>query len=160
MVTAVTDMEDTDKYEYDIRYYTPAGTEIDLCGHATLAAGRVLLATAPGAAGTAAAAASPPTRREVVFWTKHGLRLPVSASVPSSASSRASAVAIHMQMPWKNTLPYPVTSEKYTKVVTMLQESFGGTGTGCKNNGGGPLAPDEILFVGAGEDQEDVVVEL
>merc|ERR1711865_957732 len=164
VVTAVTDMEDTDKYEYDIRYYTPAGTEIDLCGHATLAAGRVLLATAPGAAGTAAAAASPPTR-VVVFRTKHGLRLPVSASVPSSASSSSSSstsssFAIHMQLPWKNTLPYPVTSEPYAEVVTMLQESFGGTGTGCMNKGGVQLAPDEILFVGAGEDQEDVFVEL
>lgn len=150
--TEVTDLEDTEdldtkEYEYDIRYYTPDGTEIDLCGHATLAAGRVLLESV--------------ATREVVFRTKHGLRLPVSASVPSSSgasSSSASPVAIHMQLPWKNTLPYPVTSEPYAEVVTMLQDSFGGTGVGNQN--GGPLSPEDILFVGAGEDQEDLLVEL
>ena len=155
---------DTKEYEYDIRYYTPAGTEIDLCGHATLAAGRVLLASGASAGTASSASTTTTTTREVVFRTKHGLRLPVSASVPSSStsssttSSRASAVAIHMQFPWKNTLPYPVTSEQYAEVVTMLQESFGGTGVGNQN--GGPLSPEDILFVGAGEDQEDLLVEL
>ena len=63
--------DEPDHMDYDLRWFTPSGTEVDLCGHATLATAHALFELGPGAV--------PPR--------------PVSDSTPdpASSSSRPSA---------------------------------------------------------------------
>ena len=41
--------DEPDHMDYDLRWFTPSGTEVDLCGHATLATAHALFELGPGA---------------------------------------------------------------------------------------------------------------
>lgn len=68
-------------HDYTIRYFTPT-VEIPLCGHATLAAAKVILQEVG--------------HPEVMFTTHHGLTL----------SAQADDAFIRMAFPWYDTVPY------------------------------------------------------
>jgi len=120
---------------WDIRYYTPDGTEIDLCGHATLASAQVLLHHHANDETLLNSA--------VVFQNIQGILLPASSS-----SSTSNNPFIHMNFPWKNTQTYASSSDKYKISFDMLQKSVF------------IQSPNDIIYLGAGEDDEDLFVEL
>ena len=107
---------------YDIRYYTPEGVEIDLCGHATLASAFVILHQI--------------NQTNVIFCTKQNIKLPCTQTKDTSIS---------MNFPWKNVIP--LSSSLSTTTIQMLYDSLN-------------VQNSDILYLGQGEDNEDLFVEL
>ena len=121
--------------KWDIRYYTPDGTEIDLCGHATLASACVLFHIHKK---------NPVPMNEVVFRNNQDILLPAFSS--SSTTSSNSSTQIHMNFPWKNSISL---SSNQNETIQMLETSLQ-----LKN------PSTDILFLGSGDDGEDLFVEL
>lgn len=86
---------------YGIRWFTPT-TEVDLCGHATLASAYVVSRfLRPGAPGSGSA-------EEVVFHSYLSGRLPVTVSpAPAGAEGRAASVDVTLDFPADRIAPLP-----------------------------------------------------
>jgi len=125
---------------YNIRYFTCNGTQIDLCGHATLASAAVLFQTLPFKIKNAAS---------IVFEAKKDL-LQVTPFIEGSNAwnSGGSAIKANMNFPRKS-LKEITTAADRSAVVKMLKAAFHMEETA-----------EHILYLGVDQDGGDVLVEL
>lgn len=134
---------------YAIRYYSRSGMEVDLCGHATLAAASVLLLPKK--------TEDPKQNHKVSFFAKNDdlqaeLLVPPakkSQSTPtSSASNNASRIA--MNFPWKSVTPLANGKDDEAAVVSMMSIAFSGAG----------IASQHVVHIGTTDGEEDLLIEL
>lgn len=92
---------------YELRWFTPGG-EIDLCGHATLAAAYVIMRFVE------------PGRTEIVFWTKSG---------PLTVKKRQDLY--EMDLPAYQLTPVPVTDEMERAIGIRPLEAYLGRDLVC-----------------------------
>jgi predicted PhzF superfamily epimerase YddE/YHI9/ribosomal protein S18 acetylase RimI-like enzyme len=166
---------------YNIRYYTCDGTEIDLCGHATLAASSVIFQRLiKGGINNKLNANSGNSVEEIIFHAKNDVILKAklnnhngnhtsgrignsSGSGNNSSSSRLSQnLKIVMDFPTKEVIPFIKGTEEYTKVLNMLKEAFY-----SKNNNNdidGDIKDSTIEnyveFIGIDDSGDDLLIEL
>mmetsp|Transcript_17562 Transcript_17562/g.38415 ORF Transcript_17562/g.38415 Transcript_17562/m.38415 type:complete len:719 (+) Transcript_17562:283-2439(+) len=140
-----------DEVGYDIRYYTKSGAEVDLCGHATLAAASVVLRVA-------AEDTSRPTKvKGAVFYAKKDVlkasSVPVEdgSSVSSLSSLSPPSLRIVMDFPWRSVREVDAQADREA-VMDMIQSAFGFGGDASTNG--------DILFVGIDSVGEDLLIEL
>lgn len=95
----------TDGLEYNIRYYTCNGTEVELCGHATLASSQVVFDKLAEAG-----------RRDILI-TFH-------ASSDVLKCKPAAGRKIHMEFPAKNTVEFETDSEDEKAAKQSIRESL------------------------------------
>jgi len=156
---------------YTIRFYTRDGSQVNLCGHATLAASAVVFRNL-------SIRGIRPADMSVVFHAKNGVVLGArpSLTVKSPSSSNGSgagnkAMKITMDFPWKDLVRYAEGSKERESVMTMLRDGFfagqgGDTPTDGKKSDNGTtddrleLLDEDVLCVGADEEGEDIMVEL
>ena len=121
-------------HEYDIRYYTGTGVEIPLCGHATLASATALFQSEAG-------------MKSVTFHTADPtIKLMVDKCLQSETAP-LSIIRSSMTFPWKEVANFPDHSESQTCALEMLMKSIN-------------LGQEHVLFLGVGEGQEDLFVEV
>lgn len=153
---------------YAIRYYTRTGVEVDLCGHATLAAAFCMLHPKKLEGG------DPKQNHSIAFFAKNDdlhaeLVVPPAkggqSSCQTSADKKASRIA--MSFPWKDVTPVP--SEDSEDVLKMLSRAFSGA---AASNGHAarlscflqdqPLAffTKHVLEIGTTDATEDLLIEM
>jgi len=120
-----------EKTYYGIRYFTSNGTEVDLCGHASLAAAAVLFQET-----------SVP---ELIFCAKHDELIMTPCKYWNCRRMQ-----ICMKFPNKSLTEITDTGKKEA-VVEMLQKAF----SKLKN-----LSETEIIYAGIDEDGNDLLVEV
>ncbi len=100
---------------YNIRYYTCNGTEVDLCGHATLAASLVVFQDlfSRGKRNPA-----------VSFRTNRGVMLKANPVNPNANITQNASIRIVMEFPSKDLIAINKGSEEETKVLKVLRESL------------------------------------
>jgi hypothetical protein len=139
-----------DENMYRIKYFTANGTEVDLCGHATLAAAAVLFQNVEPSTSTDASSAS-----SIVFCANKDelIMTPCDTKYLSSNSPHNNvnkAMSISMNFPQK--MVTELMDEDYSAVVNMLERAFPS------------IAPDvieaSVLYIGLDQDGNDVLVEL
>jgi predicted PhzF superfamily epimerase YddE/YHI9/GNAT superfamily N-acetyltransferase len=133
-----------DENKYRIKYFTVNGTEVDLCGHATLAAAAVLFQNVEPS--TDASASS-----SIVFCAnKDELIMTPCDTKYLSSNATNKAMPISMNFPQK--MVTELMDEDYSAVVNMLERAFPS------------IAPDvieaSVLYIGLDQDGNDVLVEL
>lgn len=116
--------------EYDIRYFTSNGTEVDLCGHATLAAAAVLFQRTGCT--------------KLVFYANRDKLIMTPWKYRSGKRMQ-----ICMEFPCKGLVD--VMKDK-SVIVDMLLRAF--------PNLAGLLGPKEIIYAGVDEDNNDLMVEI
>jgi len=139
---------------YAIRYYTRTGVEVDLCGHATLAAASVLFHPKK--------IEDPKQNHKVSFLAKNDvdlqaeLLLPPANSQPTtplSSSNKASRVA--MKFPWKNVTPLSSERDGKEEILDMMSRAF----SNAANSGQSGFA-QYVLHIGTTDVKEDMLIEL
>jgi predicted PhzF superfamily epimerase YddE/YHI9 len=142
---------------YAIRYYTRSGVEVDLCGHATLAAALVLLLPKK--------LEDAKHNHKVAFFAKNDeleaelLVPPTNAQSTAPASTTSNKTTrIAMNFPWKNVTP--LSTEKYDKeeVLNMLSSAF--SGAADEGEASRFLPFQHVLQIGTTDGNEDLLVEL
>jgi len=118
------------KNEYDIRYYTKSGQEVDLCGHATLAAAAALLLE--GVTG------------DVKFFAKNNHL--VASKDTDNIGTDNNVVKITMDFPWKDVRDLIDETERQS-ILLLIEKVF-------------QVTYDNVRFLGVGIDGEDLFVEL
>lgn len=103
-----------DTVQYNIRFYTGNGTEVDLCGHATLASSSVLLELL-GKEGK--------TDHMIVFVTKNDAVLKAKAARTSQQLSPTTRKIV-MEFPNKKLNELGVDSVEYTEAISMIRDAF------------------------------------
>ena len=110
---------ETNTNDYHIRYYTCNGTEVDLCGHATLAASSVVFQTL---------AAEGKRDLSVAFHAKNNVLTakPLNPNAAGSAngSGATSSLRIVMKFPSKESIPLDKGSSEEAEALTMIKESL------------------------------------
>lgn len=145
-----------DEVGYDIRYYTKGGNEVNLCGHATLAAASVVLRVA------AEDASRPTAVKGAVFYAKEDvLRASIvegSGDDTSSTSSNSESTntRIVMDFPWRSVGEVDDPAEK-TVAISMLQAAFG---LADGSDEADDTKESNILYIGLDSAGEDLLVEL
>ena len=125
---------------YFIRYFTCNGTEVDLCGHATLASGAILFQTLPFKLQNDAA---------INFEAKkHLLRVSPHAEGTKTWMRNGPSMRIKMDLP-KKSLVEITTSADRSAVLSMLKSAFQM-----------PDTAENILYLGVDEDGGDILIEL
>ena len=125
---------------YNIRYFTCNGTQVDLCGHATLASAAVLFQTLPFKIKNDAS---------IVFEAKKDvLKTSPFAEGNQTWRPRGSSTKVKMCFPKKSLVEITVASERST-VFSMLKSAFRMEETA-----------EHILYLGLDEDGGDLLVEL
>mmetsp|Transcript_26473 Transcript_26473/g.38686 ORF Transcript_26473/g.38686 Transcript_26473/m.38686 type:complete len:344 (+) Transcript_26473:80-1111(+) len=137
--THIQERNDDDKL-FHIRYYTCNGSEVDLCGHATLASASVvlhILGFGPGKKGV-----------DAIFHAKHDiLRTKVAPPISKISDSGCSAARIAMDFPWKD--EHEITEvAKRSDVISMIKSAFH-----LRSDAG-------VLYVGIDCDEGDILVEV
>jgi PhzF family phenazine biosynthesis protein len=92
--TAFTVPSDKDGVDYDLRWFTPT-TEVDLCGHATIAAGHVLLKSQPVRFSTRSGILTVSRRNDVLE-----LELPAASPTESEDAALCAALGLPPQPVW------------------------------------------------------------
>jgi PhzF family phenazine biosynthesis protein len=92
--TAFTVPSDKDGVDYDLRWFTPT-TEVDLCGHATIAAGHVLLKSQPMRFSTCSGILTVSRRNDVLE-----LELPAASPTESEDAALCAALGLPPQAVW------------------------------------------------------------
>lgn len=149
---------------YAIRYYTKSGAEVDLCGHATLAAASVLLLPQKFE--------DPKQNPKVSFLAKNDdlqaeLIIPPPNAQPTPVSTSSKASRISMNFPWKSVTPVSPGKDGQEAVLNMLSCSF----SGADDIGKGPLFhkfrndrssffTQHVVHMGTTDGREDLLIEL
>ena len=145
--------EDDDECEivtqhYNIRFYTCDGTEVDLCGHATLAASSAVFQLSAADGG----------KRESMsanFYTNCGMVLKSHPAKTGNAIRIGNAaIKIVMDFPIIGIMPVSVGSEDHVSVVRMIRDAFFPT------KGVEEVECDVIQFCGLDEGGNDLIVEI
>ena len=122
---------------YRIRFFTPDGTEVDLCGHATLAAAAVLFGRLENSVKT------------VVFSAnKDDLRVQTLPQKDNGKAKNAQRSLLSMEFPRKEL--NEVTAKE--GIVAMMQSAF--------PNLDHDTLDENMLYVGLDEDGGDLLIEL
>ncbi len=100
---------------YNIRYYTCNGTEVDLCGHATLAASLVVFQDLFSRG---------KRNPSVTFHTNQGVMLKANPVNPNANISLNTSIRIVMEFPSKDVIAIDKGSEEEMKVLSVLKESL------------------------------------
>mmetsp|Transcript_14803 Transcript_14803/g.42642 ORF Transcript_14803/g.42642 Transcript_14803/m.42642 type:complete len:716 (-) Transcript_14803:101-2248(-) len=144
-----------DEVGYDIRYYTKGGNEVNLCGHATLAAASVVLRVADEDA------SRPTAVKGAVFYAKEDV---LKASIvegsgdetsSTSSNSDTTNTRIVMDFPWRSVGEVDDPADK-AAALSMLQSAFGLATSDEVDD----TANADILYVGLDNVGEDLLVEL
>lgn len=151
---------------YAIRYYTRTGVEVDLCGHATLAAASVLFLPKK--------IEDPKQNHKIAFFAKNDdlqmeLLVPPANSQPTtpiSTSNKASRIA--MKFPWKNVTPLSPEEDSREEVLNMMSRAFSGTATPgqaslfrqFRNDQSPSSFTQHVLHIGTTDGKEDLLIEL
>ena len=147
-----------DEVGYDIRYYTKGGNEVNLCGHATLAAASIVLRVADEDS------SRPTVVKGAVFYAKEDV-LKASVVVEGSGDETSSTCSnsdttntrVVMNFPWRSVGEVDDPADK-TAALSMLQSAFGlGTSDGAAD---ADIANADILYIGLDSVGEDLLVEL
>lgn len=134
-----------------IRYFTLDGSEVDLCGHATLAAAKALFSLYDR--NDDQNIKSSMTQNKIIFIAKKNVRLTITRQLAtSSEKTNKPDNMICMEFPWKDVISFPSSSPEYSTTLSMLRSAFH-TSTLLNDD-------DSIKFIGVGEDKEDLFVEL
>ena len=123
------------KYAYNIRYFTCNGTQVDLCGHATLASAAVLFETL---------SIKSSSDCDVEFHAKRNI-----LQVMPMGSSSHNATQVKMNFPKKQL--FQLDSIGQAAVLSMLKAAFSHLGDDMEQ---------DVLYVGIDEDGGDVLVEM
>ncbi len=127
--------------EYHIRFYTCNGTEVDLCGHATLAASSVIFQQLKLNQQTKSSSHHHQQQEQqdsqIIFHAKHNVILKArvkpqvlsekdgpSKKYDNTTTSTSKSTSIIMKFPAKKVIPYPKQSESYTNAINMMKQSF------------------------------------
>lgn len=157
--------------EYNIRFYTCNGTEIDLCGHATLAASSVIfqqIGKEMRSGGNNHAYADSNVE-EITFHANNNIILKAkrnrNAGHGSTSGHNLSRgvlnqqnLKIVMEFPTKSLNQYNKGTEEYAKAVLMLKEAFAfqdDTATADDFD-----IEDHVEFIGLDETEDDLLIEL
>ena len=128
----------TQNLDYNIRFYTGNGTEVDLCGHATLASASVLLQTSASDTNVENSSITFHAQKDVLQAVQHD----------ASEDSPPLSMQISMNFPNKSLVEIDDIDDRIS-VETMLTSAFGLT------NG-----RERIVFMGIEEDSSDILVHL
>jgi predicted PhzF superfamily epimerase YddE/YHI9/ribosomal protein S18 acetylase RimI-like enzyme len=123
------------KYAYNIRYFTCNGTQVDLCGHATLASAAVLFQTL----------AIKNSESAVEFHANKN----VLQAMPMGSSSHNS-MQVKMNLPKKQVTPLDDIAK--LAVLSMLKAAF--------SHLDDDILEQAVLYVGLDEDGGDLLVEM
>ena len=127
---------------YAIRYYTRSGVEIDLCGHATLAAAFCVLRRK-----------KIDSKQMLSFFAKND-ELIVSSAIASSTDQTLNsdkALRISMIFPWKNVTPVQKENDR-NGVLSMMSTTFL-TATNY-------FSQQHVVYIGITEGGEDLFIEI
>jgi predicted PhzF superfamily epimerase YddE/YHI9/ribosomal protein S18 acetylase RimI-like enzyme len=132
---------------YAIRYYTRSGVEIDLCGHATLAAAFCVLRQK-----------RIDSKQMYSFFAKND-ELIVSAATALSNDQTINhpdkALRISMIFPWKNVTPVRTENDR-NSVLSMMSTAFFGGGDKSLLN----YFSKHVVYIGITEGGEDLFIEI
>jgi predicted PhzF superfamily epimerase YddE/YHI9/ribosomal protein S18 acetylase RimI-like enzyme len=140
---------------YNIRFYSRNGSEVELCGHATLAASAVLLSQPHILFDSKTRAEKQMTN--IIFHakldtlkTKAAAKVESPMQINSSAGqggqSTSSSLKVEMDFPWKVVNDITMSMDR-SAILRMLNEAFG-------------LTFEAIIYVGLVDDGSDLLVEL
>mmetsp|Transcript_32990 Transcript_32990/g.54474 ORF Transcript_32990/g.54474 Transcript_32990/m.54474 type:complete len:614 (+) Transcript_32990:264-2105(+) len=134
---------------YRIRYFSANGTEVDLCGHATLATAAVLFQEQS----TLSSSLTFFANKDELIMTPAGKQTSLSLSNVGTTKSAAASTAI---MPIGMNFPQKMVTEllddDYSAVVDMLERTFPFMPKNCFES--------SILYIGLDQDGNDVLVEV
>ena len=140
--------------QYEIRFYTCTGVEVDLCGHATLAAASTILSSS----------GSP---RSVVFRANNDELLRATLGARTNARNAPGdgndcALSISLSFPWKDVTA--LEKDEFDLVTgRVLPRAFAGAASGNKswfNNKQTDFFSRHALKIGTTDTREDLFVEL
>ncbi len=135
---------------YAIRYYTRAGIEVDLCGHATLAAACCVFRTL-----------DLKQNQKIAFCAKSDnlqaeLRLPSAITQSSDITTQSNNVSrIIMHFPWKHVTPVLPQKDR-DDVLSMISRAFLGIATGQSL----AFITRHVIHIGTTDGMEDLFIEL
>jgi len=150
---------------YAIRYYTRSGMEVDLCGHATLAAAFCMLHPKK--------MEDQKQNHQIAFFANNDdlqaeLLLPPANSqstTPISTHNNASRIA--MNFPWKNVTPISPGKGGQEDVLSMMSHAFSGaTDSGhaklfhFRKDQSQSFFTQHVLHIGTTDGKEDLLIEL
>lgn len=155
-------MRGIEEYHYNIRFYTSNGTEVDLCGHATLAASSVIFQQF-GKEMKNFEGITFHAKNDVILRAKPGLGNVISASNQRSHAlsrmvSNNHSLRILIDFPVKKVNAFGKDTELYASVLSMLKNSF------FYNQDDSTTSQldieDYVHFVGVDDGQDDLLIEL
>jgi predicted PhzF superfamily epimerase YddE/YHI9/ribosomal protein S18 acetylase RimI-like enzyme len=159
------DIEKSDScVEYIIRFYTRNGTEVDLCGHATLAASSMIFEYIgkENEVIIDSGGPAPPIIDEIMFHAKNGVILRAKPSrwvttVGNRMASNFRNAKITMDFPTKQLKQYDERSKEYTDIVAMLVAAFFMKSTALEGN---MNVKEQIRCIGLDDVGDDLLIEL
>jgi predicted PhzF superfamily epimerase YddE/YHI9 len=161
---------------YHIRFYTSNGTEVDLCGHATLAASSVIFHQASKDFKNEDSSSGIEriifhTNNNVILKAEPNIGIPKMMSVNNNNNQQTLNVV--MDFPTKCLSEFEKGTDQFTKVMSMLHEAFFNNTDGSDGNDGGDGSDgsgntvdstfniqDHIHFIGIDEKGDDLLIEL
>ena len=136
---------------YAVRYYTRAGIEVDLCGHATLAAACCVFRTLVDLK----------QNQKIVFCAKSDnlqaeLRLPSTITQSSEITTKSNnSSRIIMHFPWKHVTPVLPEKDR-DEVLNMISRAFLGSASGQSL----AFFTRHVIHIGTTDGMEDLFIEL
>jgi predicted PhzF superfamily epimerase YddE/YHI9/ribosomal protein S18 acetylase RimI-like enzyme len=140
---------------YAIRYYTRSGIEVDLCGHATLAASFCVLRRK-----------KIDLKHKISFFAKNDelqAELLVSSASSQSADPMSisdSASRISMSFPWKNVTPIPTEKDRKGVLSMMSQVFFSASASLFGRDQSLVYFTQHVVHIGTTDGNEDLLIEL
>jgi predicted PhzF superfamily epimerase YddE/YHI9 len=140
---------------YAIRYYTRSGIEVDLCGHATLAAAYCVLRQK-----------NIDSKQKISFFAKNDeLQCELLASSANSQSADPTSVSdnasrISMSFPWKNVTAVPTEMDRNSVLSMMSQAFFSATAALFGRDQSLAFFSQHVVHIGTTDKNEDLLIEL
>jgi len=139
---------------YAIQYYTKAGVEVDLCGHATLAAACVLFKKTK----------HPEQANKITFVANNDdldvelLTRPNYQSTASVSAISNNETRVAMNLPWKNLTPVSSETDVWKEVLNMISRAFSGSNTSVESSR--QFLTQYVLHIGTTDKDEDLLIEM
>ncbi|KAL3811543.1 hypothetical protein ACHAXA_000581 [Cyclostephanos tholiformis] len=139
---------------YAIRYYTRSGMEVDLCGHATLAAAFCVLRRK-----------NIDSKQMISFFAKNDeLQCELASSVNSQSADPTSvsdkACRISMSFPWKTVTAVPTEKDRNSVISMLSQAFFSATAALFGRDQSLEFFSQHVVHIGTTDDNEDLLIEL
>jgi len=139
----ITNANEDDAIHYNIRYLTCNGTEVDLCGHATLAAASVLLQTLPAIQVKKDVSIIFHANKDVLKTRPH-----VTGKQQKTWNRNGRSMQILMDFPKKSLQDITASADR-SAIVAMLRSAFSISNTA-----------ENIIYLGTDEDCGDILIHL